>query len=120
MFNLPLSKLYTNSLMSSLNSRAGWKYGNVLGQAGVSSDSEVSRGHVKGLSMHGDIGSRRTGQEVFIDVESHEMIDNVADSKLPLSSASHLQAYAMPSRARSPMEKPGRMSVGAVPQHGLP
>lgn len=25
-FNLPLSKLYTNSLMSSLNSRMGWKY----------------------------------------------------------------------------------------------
>ncbi len=25
-FNLPLSKLYTNSLMSSLNSRTGWQY----------------------------------------------------------------------------------------------
>ncbi len=25
-FNLPLSKLYTNCLMSSLNSRAGWQY----------------------------------------------------------------------------------------------
>ena len=25
-FNLPLSKLYTNSLMSSLNSRKGWNY----------------------------------------------------------------------------------------------
>ena len=25
-FNLPLAKLYTNSLMSSLNSRAGWKF----------------------------------------------------------------------------------------------
>lgn len=27
-FNFPLSKLYSNSLLSSLNSRAGWKYGN--------------------------------------------------------------------------------------------
>ncbi|EMD40087.1 hypothetical protein CERSUDRAFT_45721 [Gelatoporia subvermispora B] len=26
-FNIPLAKLYTNSLMSSLNSRAGWRYG---------------------------------------------------------------------------------------------
>lgn len=25
-FNVPLSKLYTNSLMSSLNSRGGWKF----------------------------------------------------------------------------------------------
>lgn len=25
-FNFPLAKLYTNSLMSSLNSRAGWRY----------------------------------------------------------------------------------------------
>jgi len=28
MFNFPLCKLYSNSLMSSLNSRRGWKYGN--------------------------------------------------------------------------------------------
>lgn len=26
-FNIPLSKLYTNSLMSSLNARGGWKFG---------------------------------------------------------------------------------------------
>lgn len=26
-FNVPLSKLYTNSLMSSLNARGGWKFG---------------------------------------------------------------------------------------------
>ncbi|KAH9939817.1 hypothetical protein B0H21DRAFT_756071 [Amylocystis lapponica] len=120
-FNLPLSKLYTNSLMSSLNSRAGWKYGNGLGDNVSSDPTEVSRGHVKGLSMHGDM-SRRAGQEVFIDVESHEMID-VGDSKPPLSSSSHLQAaslYAIPSRCRSPVEKSTRVSVGAVPQSVIP
>ena len=26
LFNVPLAKLYTNSLMSSLNARGGWKY----------------------------------------------------------------------------------------------
>lgn len=30
-FNLPLSKLYTNSLMSSLNSRQGWQYDSSTG-----------------------------------------------------------------------------------------
>lgn len=43
-FNLPLAKLYTNSLMSSLNSRAGWKYGNSVGRAlNGGGDSEGQR-----------------------------------------------------------------------------
>ncbi|KZT09390.1 uncharacterized protein LAESUDRAFT_748519 [Laetiporus sulphureus 93-53] len=106
-FNLPLSKLYTNSLMSSLNSRAGWKYGNVGASTGA---SEISRANMKGLSMHGDMGKR--GQEVFIDVESHEMIDVMDKSPLP-SPSDALKSYAMP--VRQPSEKTARFSVGAVP-----
>lgn len=54
-FNLPLAKLYANSLMSSLNSRAGWKYGNSVGNAlhgaiGDSSGRPVSySGHAEGV-----------------------------------------------------------------------
>ncbi|KAF8170073.1 hypothetical protein BJ912DRAFT_1085361 [Pholiota molesta] len=36
-FNFPLCKLYTNSLMSSLNARAGWRYGSAHG-TGTTSD----------------------------------------------------------------------------------
>ena len=54
MFNLPLSKLYTNSLMSSLNSRAGWKYGTGIGRAlnGGGSESTGSDGVRVGTSYH--------------------------------------------------------------------
>ncbi|KAF8177996.1 hypothetical protein BJ912DRAFT_1130885 [Pholiota molesta] len=37
-FNFPLCKLYTNSLMSSLNARAGWRYGSAHGGTGTASD----------------------------------------------------------------------------------
>ncbi|KAI0926841.1 hypothetical protein AcW1_007756 [Taiwanofungus camphoratus] len=108
-FNLPLSKLYTNSLMSSLNSRAGWKYGN-LGAS--SATAEVTRDNVKGVNMHSEIG-RRPGQGVFIDVESHEMID-VMDRKGPLPSQSDgsVNMYSVSQLT----EKPGFVSVGATPE----
>ena len=53
-FNLPLSKLYTNSLMSSLNSRAGWKYGTGIGKGlnpGGSTTSETIR---QGVHLSGE------------------------------------------------------------------
>ncbi|KAH9933207.1 uncharacterized protein BXZ73DRAFT_101169 [Epithele typhae] len=82
-FNLPLSKLYTNSLMSSLNSRSGWKYGN-NGSGDSSSDdmNRVERG-VRHLAVRGESGrrvSQMTPNQVYIDVESHEMVD-VIDTK---------------------------------------
>ncbi|KAF7980513.1 hypothetical protein HWV62_38030 [Athelia sp. TMB] len=52
-FNIPLSKLYTNSLMSSLNARGGWKF------AGSKNESSTA----------GVITKR-----VFVHVEQHEMI----------------------------------------------
>ncbi|CCM01535.1 uncharacterized protein FIBRA_03591 [Fibroporia radiculosa] len=90
--------------MSSLNSRAGWKYGNV---GSGTSATEMSRGNIKGLHMHTELG-KRGGQEVFIDVESHEMIDVLESDKMPSpSDSSTLKMY--------PLEKEGRMSVGQAP-----
>ncbi|PCH39978.1 hypothetical protein WOLCODRAFT_150029 [Wolfiporia cocos MD-104 SS10] len=112
-FNLPLSKLYTNSLMSSLNSRAGWKYGNV--GAGTHM-SEISRSNMKGLSVHSEIGKRfsQAGQEVFIDVESHEMIDAIDKAPLPSpSDTSTLKMHPVPSRSSG--DKSARLSVGQAP-----
>jgi len=40
-FNVPLSKLYTNSLMSSLNSRGGWKFSQPSGDATSTAKSRV-------------------------------------------------------------------------------
>ncbi|KAI0337919.1 hypothetical protein BDW22DRAFT_832759 [Trametopsis cervina] len=59
-----VSVLYTNSLMSSLNSRAGWGYSNgvVRTTEGVASSS-------------GRIGGPSSGQQVFVDVETIEMRD---------------------------------------------
>ncbi|KAL1682349.1 hypothetical protein EV122DRAFT_259627 [Schizophyllum commune] len=69
MLNFALSKLYTNSLMSSLNSRKGWHY----------SDSRTSgaSGQPSGQRMRKhDIVTVGGGRaEVFVQVESHEMVD---------------------------------------------
>ncbi|KAH8104738.1 hypothetical protein BXZ70DRAFT_1048586 [Cristinia sonorae] len=101
-FNLPLSKLYTNSLMSSLNSRAGWKFGSnvgrgmnvsvsVGGDSGGSSERRRSRGMSVQKGMSGkdltNSGVYRKPQQVFIDVESHEMTDHDVAMQMPVSSA---------------------------------
>ncbi|RPD62724.1 hypothetical protein L227DRAFT_609293 [Lentinus tigrinus ALCF2SS1-6] len=82
-FNLPLSKLYTNSLMSSLNSRSGWQYSDssqVMSQnANRSETQRLPRVRNVNMLKSGDHG-RRGPQEIYIDVESHEMVD-VVDMK---------------------------------------
>lgn len=70
-FNLPLSKLYTNSLMSSLNSRSGWKYGSGAGN-GLTGDSSHGRRDSRALGVGSNL---RPIQQVYIDVESHELKD---------------------------------------------
>ncbi|KZP05245.1 hypothetical protein FIBSPDRAFT_877751 [Athelia psychrophila] len=70
-FNVPLSKLYSNSLMSSLNSRKGWNFG---GTEGASSGDVISRG----TSHAVDLASRNGRQEIFVQVERHEM-NNIED-----------------------------------------
>ncbi|KAI0081648.1 hypothetical protein K474DRAFT_1681985 [Panus rudis PR-1116 ss-1] len=80
-FNLPLSKLYTNSLMSSLNSRAGWKYGASIGK-NISPDVESSRALLDRGTHAQAYRVSQPSQRVYIDVESHEMVDRVGDTKL--------------------------------------
>ncbi|KAK0221878.1 hypothetical protein IW262DRAFT_1551701 [Armillaria fumosa] len=62
-FNFPLCKLYTNSMMSSLNSRGGWKFG---GDATCGSQSD-SLPHV--------MSSTERHKPDVVRVESHEMRD---------------------------------------------
>lgn len=74
--NLPLAKLYTNSLMSSLNSRTGWKYSPESDLAGRDSQQpygakSAAMPEFVSLSMH----TTQTRQEVMIHVEQHEMVD---------------------------------------------
>ncbi|KAI5825243.1 hypothetical protein K523DRAFT_323888 [Schizophyllum commune Tattone D] len=68
LLNFPLSKLYTNSLMSSLNSRRGWNYSESRNDTSQPvSTGERTRRDVVNLSA--------SRPEVFVQVESHEMVD---------------------------------------------
>ncbi|TFK47574.1 hypothetical protein OE88DRAFT_772195 [Heliocybe sulcata] len=82
-FNFPLSKLYTNSLMSTLNSRSGWKYNRTTEPSGhdpeavsgahLSTHREASRPRKPGPGVL-NLSQGRT-PEVFVHVESHQMVD---------------------------------------------
>ncbi len=61
-FNLPLSKLYTNSLMSSLNSRAGWRFGGTGN--GETTDDDMARNEGKRNTHIRGEGSRRVSMMV--------------------------------------------------------
>ncbi|KIP06403.1 hypothetical protein PHLGIDRAFT_128315 [Phlebiopsis gigantea 11061_1 CR5-6] len=74
-FNFPLAKLYTNSLMSSLNSRAGWRY-----QTSESTQDKKSREYGPGRRLDVVNLSTSTRPEVFVHVEQHEMVD-VGDAR---------------------------------------
>ncbi|TBU23195.1 hypothetical protein BD311DRAFT_768949 [Dichomitus squalens] len=82
-FNLPLSKLYTNSLLSSLNSRRGWQYDTSDVLSGQHSEHRPSAGtrrprNVNVNVLRSDVGGKRQApQQIYIDVESHEMVDVV-------------------------------------------
>ncbi|KAK0432872.1 hypothetical protein EV421DRAFT_1910578 [Armillaria borealis] len=72
-FNFPLPKLYTNTLLSSLNSRGGWSYDSSAG-----SQSHTTGGIVSGAAPRSKQGARfgtSTHPEVFVTVEQHEMGD---------------------------------------------
>ncbi|EKM52683.1 uncharacterized protein PHACADRAFT_261275 [Phanerochaete carnosa HHB-10118-sp] len=71
-FNFPLAKLYTNSLMSSLNSRSGWRY-----QTSEHTDQKSRDMGVGGGGRRLDVVnlSTTTRPEVFVHVEQHEMVD---------------------------------------------
>ncbi|KAI5829328.1 hypothetical protein K523DRAFT_372981 [Schizophyllum commune Tattone D] len=72
-FNFCLAKLYTNSLMSSLNSRGGWGYSSQSQSTpAVSSGAKTFSGGRTQVQVG---QTTLTRPEVFVQVESHEMID---------------------------------------------
>ncbi|KAI0755216.1 hypothetical protein C8Q80DRAFT_418356 [Daedaleopsis nitida] len=85
-FNLPLSKLYTNSLMSSLNSRQGWQYDSSAGVSNV--EQGIQRPRNVNVNMLRSDNGRRAPQEIYIDVEQHEMVDVDAKATHPYATAS--------------------------------
>ncbi|ETW75681.1 hypothetical protein HETIRDRAFT_412107 [Heterobasidion irregulare TC 32-1] len=78
-FNLSLAKLYSNSLLSSLNSREGWKYTSALDASGRSEDA--TRGPQRIRPPNVVFSSQSVRPEVYIDIESHELRDTSADAK---------------------------------------
>jgi len=79
-FNFPLAKLYTNSLMSSLNARQGWQFSN-QGKSVVDSESG---NHTASLSTRPNVAISRdiksqvgvtSRPEIYVHVESHELVD---------------------------------------------
>lgn len=78
LFNFPLSKLYSNSLMSTLNARALWN--NEIHDPTPSFqdrfDRERTTLHLSSLKPNVNINSdRRVNTEVFVKVESHHSED---------------------------------------------
>ncbi|KAF5361290.1 hypothetical protein D9758_010276 [Tetrapyrgos nigripes] len=67
LFNNPLAKLYTNSLLSSLNSRGGWKFEDTNGTQDRIQTSRMDRDRSRG--------------PVIIHVEEHEMTRTDRPSK---------------------------------------
>lgn len=81
-FNLSLAKLYSNSLLSSLNSREGWKYTSGLGDSGRSTDgNNPTRGKQRPLPKVVTFTSTAVRPEVYIDIESHELRDVSSNTK---------------------------------------
>lgn len=92
-FNFPLCKLYTNSLMSSLNARAGWRFfsssrdfaamdsdGFAIGIRSppiAASEMGFSQSSTSGLMKPLDVFHSRgiSRPEIFIHVESHQLSD---------------------------------------------
>lgn len=74
-FNLALAKLYTNSLLSSLNSREGWKYTSAMENSGQGMDrNDPSRANPRPPQVV-SFTTASVRPEVFINIEAHEMRD---------------------------------------------
>jgi len=138
MLNFPLCKLYSNSLISSLNSRGGWKYGDTstLPPQEVRTIPQERSGQVNNDMQSGwddDVAyssrnpgtkaahlfdSMRPGSrakpEVFVHVESHEMRD--------VTSMEKSSSLSLDSRGKgAQLPAPGRNGVVVViPPSGYP
>ncbi|KZV60115.1 hypothetical protein PENSPDRAFT_694559 [Peniophora sp. CONT] len=92
-FNFTLAKLYTNSLLSSLNARKGWAYstGSQPSREMPSNSAGVSSGRRPGEVIKlGQLGSQHTRPQVFVAVESHQVVDDshAYDKKVDFSDES--------------------------------
>ncbi|KAI0030851.1 hypothetical protein K488DRAFT_87392 [Vararia minispora EC-137] len=70
-FNFMLAKLYTNSLLSSLNARRGWAFTSGSQPSG----SRDQRRAAETISL-GHLQSKNARPQVFVSVESHQITDN--------------------------------------------
>ncbi|KAF9448637.1 hypothetical protein P691DRAFT_775279 [Macrolepiota fuliginosa MF-IS2] len=91
--NTPLCKLYSNSLLSSLNARGGWKFDqskdtpshsdtslHVNSTSGIQSFKENTTSFMSRMTPRNlprDPTTVQSKPEIFVHVESHEMQDNV-------------------------------------------
>ncbi|KIO05491.1 hypothetical protein M404DRAFT_999677 [Pisolithus tinctorius Marx 270] len=73
-FSMALSKIYTNCMISTLNARGGWKYD------GPSGDEVSHRrsSHPESVMLQ----ARSTQPEVFVQLETHQMIE-MGDKSVP-------------------------------------
>ncbi|KAJ3812801.1 hypothetical protein F5876DRAFT_10604, partial [Lentinula aff. lateritia] len=78
-FNFPLAKLYTNSVMSSLNSRGAWNYSTISG-SGKLGDSTTNI--ITTVDVGADMSRRVSNMappvspsRIYVHVESHELRD---------------------------------------------
>ncbi|KAF9067132.1 hypothetical protein BDP27DRAFT_1393141 [Rhodocollybia butyracea] len=81
-FNFPLAKLYTNSVMSSLNSRGAWKYSKQrsTGDATMPSNIITTGDFNSGTPKQSEV-SPTSSSKVYVEVESHEMRDIDAERR---------------------------------------
>ncbi|KAL4253441.1 hypothetical protein ABKN59_002070 [Abortiporus biennis] len=77
-FNFPLAKLYTNSLMSTLNSRASWNTRMDSASTRSGQNKNIQLLDVSSASRREQPGNivSLPRQEVYVNVESHQVIDN--------------------------------------------
>uniref|UniRef100_A0A0W0FAL0 DUF6534 domain-containing protein n=1 Tax=Moniliophthora roreri TaxID=221103 RepID=A0A0W0FAL0_MONRR len=76
-FNCVLPKLYTNSLLSSLNSRGGWRFNDSESTSVKHSQTDIG---LRRLGVHSEnvVNLSSSRPEVFIHVESRETVDHSA------------------------------------------
>ncbi|KDQ56991.1 hypothetical protein JAAARDRAFT_35590 [Jaapia argillacea MUCL 33604] len=108
-FNLPLAKLYTNTLMSTLNARAGWKFNRTT-------DPSSGQNNINLRTMPGEALSATRGRTdvvdfgarsgVFVHVETNQMVDLSDDSDKKSAANDPLFTSQLPDVAY-PKEKKG-------------
>ncbi|KAJ3710335.1 hypothetical protein DFJ43DRAFT_1109026 [Lentinula guzmanii] len=83
-FNFPLAKLYTNSVMSSLNSRGAWNYSTPHGKLGNSLPTTIiTTGDGNGETFRPNTAPPISPSRVYVHVESHELRDFDVEANHP-------------------------------------